>query len=64
MNDEKYAPRGILLQKANEAADDEKDIVFKDRQERMFPIFVRINTSSAGNKVVIYSKNVLLCHTA
>lgn len=30
----------------------------------MFPIFVRINTSSAGNKIVIYSKNVLLCHTA
>ena len=30
LNDEKYAPKGILLQKANEAADDEKDIVFRD----------------------------------
>ena len=63
LNDEKYAPKGILLQEANRSADDEKDIVFRDRQERMFPIYVRINTSSAGNKIVIYSKNVLLCHT-
>lgn len=31
LDDEKYTPKGILLQKANEAADDEKDIILRDR---------------------------------
>ena len=63
LNDVNFPPRGILLQQANEADNDEVSIVFRDSHGRSFKIWARIDVSKAGTKVVIYAKNVLLCHT-
>ena len=63
LNDQNFVPRGILLQQANEAINDEKAIVFRDSRGRAFQVYARVDTSKAGTKVVIYAKNVLLCHT-
>lgn len=63
LNDRSFISKGILLQQADVACDCEQDIVFVDRESRTFKVFARIDTTKAGNKVVIYARNVLLCHT-
>ena len=45
------------------AEDCEVEIPIMDPTGRSFSVFARIDTTQAGNKVVIYAKNVLLCHT-
>ena len=38
-------------------------VPFKDGQGRLSPVYARIENSVAGNKVILYAKNILLCHT-
>lgn len=35
----------------------------RDRDGRLFKVYARVDSSKAGVKVVLYAKNVLLCHT-
>ena len=58
-----FVPKGIRLQQADSTADDEKEIELRDRDGRLFKVYARVDSSKAGVKVVLYAKNVLLCHT-
>ena len=64
LNDQNFEPQGIHLHQANEQ-DGEREITFCDRgnKNRKFKVYARIDTTKAGIKVVVYAKNVLLCHT-
>ena len=38
-------------------------IPFRDRFGRFCPVYARVENNRAGHKVIIYAKNILLCHT-
>lgn len=64
LNDDSFSPAAFVLQPVVYTAEVEEMLVpFTDPHNRQFPVYARIENSKAGNKVVIYAKNVLLCHT-
>ena len=64
LNDGNFRPQSIPLVQKDEQ-DCERAIVFSniDNPQRTFRVHARIDSTKAGLKVVIYAKNVLLCHT-
>lgn len=64
LNNQSFPPASFVLQPVVYANKQEEILVpFKDRYGRMSPVYARIENSKAGNKVILYAKNVLLCHT-
>jgi hypothetical protein len=55
--------QGLRLKQANTTLESHQKLEYIDKEGRAFHIYADINTSRAGNRVVLYCKNALLVHT-